>query len=388
MNKNQRICQYGICILFSLFALASVERKKTSTVPDASTEKQLAENNENVSAQAEKAESSKVVFADSEWEVISAKNLGSTLSGNLLIEDRKSEDGHFIYVRFKVKNLTPEEAMIFMTPSVKDSQGRRFEEVDWTDAYLPENETSIIGEALPASLGRSFSAIFEVTRDYGEISFMARSFEPFRTEEKSIPLNFMTLEQKSQSSQSPKSLVNPAKSKAQREQRAAKVQADLEQLIPRIQQLKEVTGEEQYERLLGKAELEFTNFGDLLDKDLDEVSKREESRLAMLNKLVVDLERSAKEIQSERADTKSRLTDARSELADLTTRMNNERAQYQASIDTINRLTNFKRTPVQEGSAAYHQCVEASNVISKIEAGAPELKARKVELEELIKELE
>ena len=108
----------------------------------------------------------------------------------------------------------------------------------------------------------------------------------------------------------------------------------------------------------------------------------------MLNKLVVDLERSAKEIQSERADSKTRLTDARSELADLTTRMNNERAQYQASIDTINRLTNFKRTPVQEGSAAYHQCVEASNVISKIEAGAPALKARKVELEELIKELE
>jgi hypothetical protein len=43
---------------------------------------------------------------------------------------------------------------------------------------------------------------------------------------------------------------------------------------------------------------------------------------------------------------------------------------------------------LRQPAAAYHQCVEASNVISKIEAGAPALKARKVELEELIKELE
>jgi hypothetical protein len=394
MNKHQRLYQSAVCIFFSLFALASVERKKTTVTPNANGEQQLAENNGNAassggaSAQTDKAVSSKAVFADSEWEVISAKNLGSTLSGNLLLDDKKSEDGRFIYVRFKVKNLTPEEAMIFMTPCVKDSQGRRFEELDWTDAYLPENETSIIGEALPASLGRSFSAIFEITMDDGEISFMARSFEPLRTEEMPIPLNFTTLQQKAESSQSPKSLVNPAKSEAIREQRAAKVQADLVQLTIRIQQLREVTGEEQYERLLGIAELEFTNFGALLDKDLNEASKREESRLAMLHKLAVDLERSAKEIQRKRADSKSRLTDARSELAGLTTRMNNERAQYQASIDTINRLTNFKRTPVQEGSAAYHQCVEASKVISNIEAGAPALKERKAELEALVKDLE
>lgn len=44
---------------------------------------------------------------------------------------------------------------------------------------------------------------------------------------------------------------------------------------------------------------------------------------------------------------------------------------------TINRLTNFKRTPVQEGTQAYFQCLEASKRIQKAEAEAKVLKAQR-----------
>jgi hypothetical protein len=53
-----------------------------------------------------------------------------------------------------------------------------------------------------------------------------------------------------------------------------------------------------------------------------------------------------------------------------------------------NRLTNNKRTPVQEGSQPYYQCLAASKVIQEVEAGAAELKAEKARLEAMIQELE
>ena len=53
-----------------------------------------------------------------------------------------------------------------------------------------------------------------------------------------------------------------------------------------------------------------------------------------------------------------------------------------------NRLTNNKRTPVQEGSQPYYQCLAASKVIQEVEAGAAEFKAEKARLEVMIQELE
>ena len=56
--------------------------------------------------------------------------------------------------------------------------------------------------------------------------------------------------------------------------------------------------------------------------------------------------------------------------------------------DVINALTNYKRTPVREGSQAYHQCVEASKIITEVEQGAAALKAEKARLEAILEELE
>jgi len=46
----------------------------------------------------------------------------------------------------------------------------------------------------------------------------------------------------------------------------------------------------------------------------------------------------------------------------------------------INRLTNFKRTPVQQGSQAYNTCMQSSQRIQQAEAEAKTLKERKADL--------
>jgi hypothetical protein len=83
-----------------------------------------------------------------------------------------------------------------------------------------------------------------------------------------------------------------------------------------------------------------------------------------------------------------RIAELKGELAAVDTKIQSERQRWQDGTNLINRLTNFKRTPVREGSQQYHQCMAASRVIQEVEAGAPALKAEKARLEAMIKSLE
>lgn len=88
------------------------------------------------------------------------------------------------------------------------------------------------------------------------------------------------------------------------------------------------------------------------------------------------------------AQGENNLPDLKVQIEELNKTMDTQRAQYQAAIDVINKLTNFKKTPVREGSPEYYRCLEASKVIQNIESGAEELKAKKSRLEEAIKKIE
>ena len=87
-------------------------------------------------------------------------------------------------------------------------------------------------------------------------------------------------------------------------------------------------------------------------------------------------------------EDKQKLTTSKGELAALNTKIEGERARWQAATNTINRLTNNKRTPVQEGSQPYYQCMEASRIIKEVESGAAELNAEKARLTAMIESLE
>lgn len=83
-----------------------------------------------------------------------------------------------------------------------------------------------------------------------------------------------------------------------------------------------------------------------------------------------------------------KVAELKGELAALDTKIQAERDRWQEGVNVINRLTNFKRTPVREGSPQYHQCMAASRVIKEVEAGAAGLKAEKARLEAMIQSLE
>lgn len=130
-----------------------------------------------------------VKFGDSKWIVVEAREMGNTLGGDMFTEAKRSE-GKFVYVRYKVTNNTNEEQAVLFTPAVQDSKGRRFEELDDLDFYLPEGQTGMMVEQLPSGLPKTFSAIFEVPADATGILFLARNISEWITEEKGVELGF------------------------------------------------------------------------------------------------------------------------------------------------------------------------------------------------------
>ncbi|MDF1751359.1 MAG: caspase family protein [Verrucomicrobiales bacterium] len=89
----------------------------------------------------------------------------------------------------------------------------------------------------------------------------------------------------------------------------------------------------------------------------------------------------AEELQSEK------LLESKIKLAEITAKIDTERARWQKAEAVIVTLTNNRRTPVREGSGPYFQCVAAQKVIQEVNAKAPALKAEKKRLEAIIEAL-
>ena len=87
-------------------------------------------------------------------------------------------------------------------------------------------------------------------------------------------------------------------------------------------------------------------------------------------------------------DKAIRIAEAKAELTSLESRIAAERQRFRQATDIINRLTNFKKTPVKEGSSAYHQCMEASRVIQDVEQKAPGMTSERIRIATLLTELE
>jgi hypothetical protein len=65
------------------------------------------------------------------------------------------------------------------------------------------------------------------------------------------------------------------------------------------------------------------------------------------------------------------------ELQKVDQRLEELKTIWRQETAIINQLTNFKRTPVQEGTQAYFKCLEASKRIQQAEAEAKTLKERR-----------
>ena len=242
-----------------------------------------------------------VKFKDSTWVVISAREIGNRLaSTDEISENLDSPDGKYVYVKFKVTNETNEEEQISFTPCVRDSKGRRYEELEELSGYLKKGEKDIFQSALPAGLGKEFVAIFELPKNSDDVVFLTRSLDVLKTE-KAVTLNLAAL-------------------KKQEADNAIKLQ---EQAAKEAEAIKE--------------------------KETKEMAER------------IEREKVAGE----------------GEIAKIDLRLNELKLIRDQDLARINQITNFKRTPVREGTREYQLCLESSKRIQMAENEARTLIEKK-----------
>lgn len=323
----------AVCATFSLLAIASINEKQVEqaelespeTVEEQQTEPPAETSPTRAAPRGAAAIGDKVRFGDSEWIVLEAHELGTMLPGNDFVESIRSQGGRFIYVRYQLTNLTNEEEQIAFTPQLIDSKGRNYEEHEESSLYLPEGDDGLTLTALPASLPRTFGAIYEVPLDSEGLHFMTRSFAFMRSEQKPVRLDFTP--------------AGPAESA----------------LRQAAQELEEQLGNANSGRISGSGRT--------------------------MSVEPAETEQAAKERKSEK------LAELKGQLAEIESTIDSERERWQNALDTINRLTNFKKTPVREGSPQHQQCLRAAEIIRDVESGAPDLKAERAKLQAVIDEL-
>jgi hypothetical protein len=76
----------------------------------------------------------------------------------------------------------------------------------------------------------------------------------------------------------------------------------------------------------------------------------------------------------------AQLSTIHQEITKIDARLKELASLWYIDVNIINGLTNYKRTPVQEGTQAYYQCCRASQRIQQVEAEAKLLKRRRAEL--------
>jgi len=119
-----------------------------------------------------------ISFEDSEWVVLDAKDVGSTLkSNNQFQEDRTSADGKFVQVHFKITNKSKKEEMLFLPLNLIDGEKNEFKELDERAFYVPAKAKTLGMEALPVGLSREFWTVFEVPKKATNFKFRTRKLK-------------------------------------------------------------------------------------------------------------------------------------------------------------------------------------------------------------------
>jgi RNA polymerase subunit RPABC4/transcription elongation factor Spt4 len=104
-----------------------------------------------------------VTVGDIDWEVLSATNIGTTISSeNMFIDDCVTNSGEFIDVVVKVTN-NRNEMYTITGVRIEDNQGRKFTES--SDVYMCVDDSVILLENINPGISKTFRGIFEVPAD-------------------------------------------------------------------------------------------------------------------------------------------------------------------------------------------------------------------------------
>jgi hypothetical protein len=105
------------------------------------------------------------------WKVLSAEDLGNTLTATNEFAEDATSSGKFIRVSFEIENLASAEQSLWSV-DIEDEQGRVFGTYDEYYLYVPDDETCIL-ESLNPNLAKVCTYVFEVPADAVGLAFRA-----------------------------------------------------------------------------------------------------------------------------------------------------------------------------------------------------------------------
>jgi hypothetical protein len=118
-----------------------------------------------------------LVFKDSTWVVVEAKDVGKVLKPTVPGEEELKADGRFILVRFKVTNTGKKVVWAGGDPDLVDDRERTFGTLVEQKPYLPRGAKTLEDEdQIPAGITREFHALYEVPLDAKGLRLKAGSF--------------------------------------------------------------------------------------------------------------------------------------------------------------------------------------------------------------------
>lgn len=121
------------------------------------------------------------------WRMLSAEDLGDTLSSDNRFVDSKTTSGRFIQIRFEIENLS-NDMLTFGGVDLVDNRGREFASYSEAIMFLPDGENCSFMENLNPNIPKICTVIYEVAADAAGLKIVASDLKIFGSDEKEIDL--------------------------------------------------------------------------------------------------------------------------------------------------------------------------------------------------------
>jgi hypothetical protein len=131
-----------------------------------------------------------VSFSDSDWVVMEALDLGTTMEPTGILGTTAKTTGKFVEVHFKVTNKSKQAISALGGPHLADGKARDIGPYTEQAEFLPSDAKTLILETIQPSITTEYYSIYEVPGDATDLKFQATSFG-LLNDTKSVSLDSM-----------------------------------------------------------------------------------------------------------------------------------------------------------------------------------------------------
>ncbi len=112
------------------------------------------------------------------WKVITAHDLGSTITFPGPIAAIEQASGRFVRVHFEVENQSPVRKVVGYVGLI-DSQGNEYSPRLWADSWVPLGDRLLPGTSIGQER-HTYTVIFDIPRDASGLQFYPAGITPYK----------------------------------------------------------------------------------------------------------------------------------------------------------------------------------------------------------------